>query len=171
MSIGKSWKQILLVAVFLFLLILLSSYNFKFNVRNGSANESNEVEGYSNAATNAGNIGQSEENVSDNVNAAEVAYTSPSQSTECFPRDRLKPDELLPKGANLKWAEGHPTGQGELSDKNFLTAGFQFGTDSVGGTLRNANRQLRSEIPNPQVDKWPILQSTIEPDLSRRPLE
>ena len=37
--------------------------------------------------------------------------------------------------------------------------------------LRNANLQLRSEPPNPQLKVSPWSQSTIEPDVNRRPLE
>ena len=37
--------------------------------------------------------------------------------------------------------------------------------------LRNANLQLRSEPPNPQVKVSPWLQTTIETDTNRRPLE
>ena len=45
------------------------------------------------------------------------------------------------------------------------------GVNTVGQTLRNANRQLRSEPPNPQVKVSPWLQTTIEADTNRRPLE
>ena len=38
-------------------------------------------------------------------------------------------------------------------------------------TLRNANMQLRSEPPNPQVKVSPWLQTTIEPDVNRKPME
>jgi hypothetical protein len=54
---------------------------------------------------------------------------------------------------------------------NFLTAGYHIGINTVGQTLRNANRQLRSEPLNPQVPVSPWLQTTIEPDTNRRPLE
>jgi hypothetical protein len=90
---------------------------------------------------------------------------------DCFPRDQLTPAELLPGDANSKWAQSVPAGQGELGDQNFLAAGFHIGVNTVGQTLRNANRQLRSEPPNPQVRVSPWLQSTIEPDTNRRPLE
>ena len=36
---------------------------------------------------------------------------------------------------------------------------------------RNSNLQLRSEPPNPQTQVSPWLNSTIEPDLIRRPLD
>ena len=94
-----------------------------------------------------------------------------SRPSDCFPKDQLTPGELLPGDANSKWSETVPTGQGELSDQNFLTAGYHVGVNTVGQTLRNANRQIRSEPPNPQVKVSPWLQTTIETDTNRRPLE
>ncbi len=90
---------------------------------------------------------------------------------DCFPKDQLTPAELLPADANSKWAQSVPSGQGELGDQNFLTAGYHIGVNTVGQTLRNANRQLRSEPLNPQQKVSPWLQTTIEPDVNRRPME
>jgi hypothetical protein len=91
---------------------------------------------------------------------------------DCFPRDRLSAEDLLPKdAANSKWAQVNPAGQGDISDQNFLSSGFHQGVDTIGGTLRNANLQLRSEPPNPRVVVSPWQQSSIEPDLNRRPFE
>ena len=90
---------------------------------------------------------------------------------DCFPKDQLTPGELLPGDANSKWAQSVPAGQGELGDQNFLTAGHHVGVNTVGQSLRNANRQIRSEPPNPQVKVSPWLQSTIEADTNRKPLE
>ena len=52
-----------------------------------------------------------------------------------------------------------------------LDAGFHVGVNTIGQSLRNANRQLRSEPPNPQVQVSPWQMSSIGPDLMRRPLE
>jgi hypothetical protein len=90
---------------------------------------------------------------------------------DCFPKDQLTPGELLPGDSSSKWAQSVPNNQGELGDQNFLTAGYHIGVNTVGQTLRNANRQLRSEPPNPQMKVSPWLQTTIEPDINRRPLE
>jgi hypothetical protein len=69
------------------------------------------------------------------------------------------------------WAEQNPMGNGSLKGKNFLSAGALIGVNTVGQTLRNANYQLRSEPPNPQVPVSVFLNSTIEPDVNRRSLE
>lgn len=91
--------------------------------------------------------------------------------SECYPKDVLSSVDLLPRDANSLWAQVNPSGQGSLADQNFLTAGYHIGINTVGQTLRNANRQLRSEPLNPQVKVSPWMQTTIEPDVNRRPLE
>ena len=91
--------------------------------------------------------------------------------SECYPKDVLSSVDLLPHDANSLWAQVSPSGQGSLADQNFLTSGFHIGINTVGQTLRNANRQLRSEPLNPQVKVSPWMQTTIDPDINRRPLE
>jgi len=90
---------------------------------------------------------------------------------ECYPKDVLTPQDLLPQDSNSTWAQTVPSGQGSLGDQNFLNAGFHVGINTVGQSLRNANLQLRSEPANPQLKVSPWLQSTIEPDVNRRALE
>lgn len=90
---------------------------------------------------------------------------------DCFPKDQLSPSELLPGSSDTQFALLNPDSQGELSDQNFLDAGYHTGINTVGQTLRNANYQVRSEPPNPQVKVSPWLQTTIEPDTNRKPLE
>jgi len=91
--------------------------------------------------------------------------------SECYPKNVLSSADLLPADANSLYAQVNPSGQGSLADQNFLTAGFHIGINTVGQTLRNANRQLRSEPLNPQVKVSPWMQTTIEPDINRKPLE
>jgi hypothetical protein len=95
----------------------------------------------------------------------------PERPKDCFPKDTLSADDLLPQDKYSKWAEVNPEGAGELKDRNFLEAGWHHGVNTVGQSLRNANYQLRSEPANPQVKVSPWLQSTIGPDVNRRPLE
>lgn len=89
----------------------------------------------------------------------------------CYPRDQLTPSELLPKDMNSVWAQQNPMGTGSLKGKNFLSAGALIGVNTVGQSLRNANYQLRSEPPNPQVPVSVFNNSTIEPDVNRRNFE
>ena len=91
--------------------------------------------------------------------------------SECYPKDTLTPQDLLPQDSNSTWAQTVPAGQGSLGDQNFLNAGFHVGINTVGQSLRNANLQLRSEPANPQMKVSPWLQSTIDPDANRKALE
>ena len=94
--------------------------------------------------------------------------------TSCYPQNTLKPEDLLPTGkskAATDFDNANPTGEGILKGVNFLDAGFHIGINTVGQSLRNANRQIRSEPPNPQVSVSPWLNTTIGPDLGRKPLE
>ena len=93
------------------------------------------------------------------------------RSESCFPKEQLGADDLLPKDDSSLWAQSNPSGEGSLNGKNFLQSGYHIGINTVGQTLRNANQQLRSEPPNPQVKVSPWLQTTIEPDLGRKPME
>jgi len=102
-----------------------------------------------------------------------VNYSSSSSSgTEsCAPRDKVTAEDLLPKdAANSKWAQVSPAGQGDVTDQNFLTAGYLVGVNTVGESLRNANYQLRSDPPIERVNVGPWQMSTIEGE-NRRYLE
>lgn len=90
----------------------------------------------------------------------------------CSPNSsNQNPADLLPKDTNSQWAQLNPAGKGDLANINLLKAGYHIGIDTVGQTLRNANLQIRSEPPNPQVNVGPWNLSTIEPDFMRVPLE
>ena len=100
-----------------------------------------------------------------------ASFGSAEAPAGCYPRDQLTPSELLPKDMNSIWAEQNPMGPGSLKGKNFLSAGALIGVNTVGQSLRNANLQIRSEPPNPQVPVSIFLQTTIGPDVSHRSLE
>ncbi len=103
---------------------------------------------------------------------APVPMAAAAKPAGCYPREQLNPMELLPADVNGQWAAVNPTGSGDIQGKNFLSAGALVGINTVGQSLRNPNYQLRSEPPNPQIPNVsPWLQSTITPDLQRRPLE
>ena len=113
------------------------------------------------------------ESSGNNTAPAQVQGLGRTPST-CYPQPALKAEDLLPKEDSEAIKEfniAKPAGDGILSGVNMLDAGFHVGVNTVGQSLRNANRQLRSEPPNPQVNVSPWLMSTIGPDLMRRPLE
>jgi hypothetical protein len=111
------------------------------------------------------------ESSSSSASLGAVPMAAAQKPQGCYPREQLNPSDLLPNDPNSQWAQVNPQGSGDIQGKNFLSAGALVGVNTVGQSLRNANYQLRAEPPNPQVQVGPWLQSTIEPDLQRRPLE
>lgn len=121
------------------------------------------------AGNNTGSTTENFANLSDYEGPS--GFGNAEQPAGCYPRDQLTPSELLPKDPNSVWAQQNPMGTGSLKGKNFLSAGALIGVNTVGQSLRNANYQLRSEPPNPQVPVSVFNQTTIEPDVNRRTLE
>ena len=107
----------------------------------------------------------------ENLGEGPAQFGNAEAPAGCYPRDQLTPSELLPKDPNSVWAQQNPMGTGSLKGKNFLSAGALIGVNTVGQSLRNANYQLRSEPPNPQVPVSVFNQTTIEPDINRRTME
>ena len=103
------------------------------------------------------------------INKYDLGNQDPSKTAQSISEkniDRVLPNDLLPlKGDDNSWLEL------QNNDNNLLQAGHHFGINTVGTTLRNANLSLRSEIPNPRIQVSPWQQSTIEPDITRKPLE
>ena len=91
--------------------------------------------------------------------------------SSCNKPNMQNPADLLPKDNNSQWAQLNPAGKGDLANINLLKAGYHIGIDTIGQTLRNANLQIRSETPNPQMSVGPWNQSTITPDFMRPSLE
>ena len=58
-----------------------------------------------------------------------------------------------------------------LANQVFLTPSGQAGTNLTLGSNKNQNKDLRAEPPNPVFTVSPWMNSTIYPDLTRRPLE
>lgn len=110
------------------------------------------------------------ENVAD-LMPSPMPFAEASKPANCYPKNQLAPQELLPNDPNSKWAQVNPMGSGDIAGKNFLNAGSLIGVNTVGQSLRNSSWDLRSEPPNPQIQVSPWMQSTIEPELQRRPLE
>ena len=104
------------------------------------------------------------------ASATGVQTSMPGIPSSCSQPNIQNPAELLPKDSNSQWAQLNPSGKGELANVNLLKAGYHIGIDTVGQSLRNANLQIRSEPPNPQLNVGPWNASTIEPDFMRPPL-
>jgi hypothetical protein len=129
-----------------------------------------------NIATNSANVeegfsGDSNVEGFETLNPAPVPLKDAEKPANCYPKDQINPQELLPNDPNSKWAQVNPMGQGDIAGKNYLSAGALIGVNTIGQSMRNANYQLRSDPPNPQVKVSIWNQSTIEPDINRRALE
>lgn len=83
----------------------------------------------------------------------------------------IQAGDLLPKDSNSQFQQLSPNGASGLENVNLLKAGYHSGIDTVGSSLRNSNLQVRSEPPNPTTKVSPWMNTTIEPDLMRVPLE
>lgn len=110
-------------------------------------------------------LGQNSESAS--INATTNTHGLPPS---CAKQEVVDPAELLPKGNN-EFSKLNPMGSGDLKNVSLLKAGWHIGINTVGQSLRNANLQLRSEPPNPQLNVGPWNQTTITTDMQRRPLE
>jgi hypothetical protein len=134
-----------------------------------SSNSVNENSSSSSNVSPAAPLGQNESysSVSGIGSPAAAAGLPPS----CSRQPVANPDELLPRDENSQWAQLNPRGVGDLNNVNLLQSGFWNGINTVGSSLRNANLQIRSEPPNPQSQVSPWMNTTIEPDMMRLPLE
>ena len=88
---------------------------------------------------------------------------------DCNVEKMIDPSELLPKDNNKYFNNMNPNGNGDLKNMNLITGVEKIGMSSQ--VLRNPNLQLRCEPPNPIKNVGPWMQTTIEPDLHRRPLD
>jgi hypothetical protein len=174
-SVKKLWNDyglagILLSIVVLYVLYMLFDYfmnkgAYGYERMTGAANKA-----YQNNVANSGAPKPAEDLQSGNevfssVNGAQASgYGLPSA---CNQPSVQNPADLLPKDTNSEWAQLNPAGKGDLANINLLKAGYHIGIDTVGQTLRNANLQIRSEPPNPQVNVGPWQNSTISADFMR----
>lgn len=105
---------------------------------------------------------------------APVADAPSSESAGGYAKQKVaNPSDLLPSDENSMWSALNPVAmnQGSVVMPDLLQAGYHIGLDTIGQTLRNANLQLRSDPIIPKSDVGPWMQSTIEPDIMRVPLE
>lgn len=140
-----------------------------------SGNSAQKKEGFSSLSTSSSNVepslplGQNESYSSVTGIGSPAAASSVQPS--CSRQSVANPEDLLPRDDNSQWAQLNPRGVGDLNNVNLLQAGLWNGINTVGSSLRNANLQIRSEPPNPQSQVSPWMNTTIEPDMMRLPLE
>lgn len=88
---------------------------------------------------------------------------------DCFPKDQLMASDLLPPEGGF--SESNPATQGQLMNRNLFESGHHGGLNTQLSSLKNANRQLRSDPEIPRLDVGPWHQSTYEADTNRRSFE
>ena len=182
------------VLIFVLLVLLIVKPNgimsfFEGNSNNNNNNNNNSAannkaaSNRTNSAANSNRVNRSNNGASpkvmaslplgDNEQFASVSGIA-TPTRQCYPQNTLKPDYLLPKDKKNdvnNFTKDYPVSEGILKGVNFLESGYQVGVNTVGQSLRNSNQQLRSEPANPQVNVSPWQNTTIGPDLARRPLE
>ena len=176
-SLKKLWSDYGIGAIIVLLIVAYGVYMFAdyLGAKGLPGYESNSQMDHQYKNTNASYsesvkasepMGQNE----DFASANGVQTSMPGSSSSNKPNIQ-NPAELLPKDSNSQWAQLNPSGKGELANLNLLKAGYHIGIDTIGQSLRNANLQIRSEPPNPQMAVSPWNQTTISPDMQRVPLE
>jgi len=169
--------SIIILIVVLYIIYLLYKYISSKNNFGLEFIENNTNNAYGNKPmrkqTNAGGVKPSEPLGQNEVFASVSGIQTSTQGIppSCNMQNITNPSELLPKDTNSDWAKLNPSGQGYMANINLLKAGYNIGIDTIGSSLRNANQQIRSEPPNPQLNVGPWNQSTIAPDFLRVPLE
>ena len=148
--------------------------NVAHNVENVAHNVENAVENvahnvHPNNSANVVEHFESSNNGGNNQNGGNVNENG-NNNGSVNNNNNLNSQNLLPEGDTL-FSNVNPSNNGGVINASLLNAGHHIGVNTQGCSLRNANRGLRSEPPNPQTQVSPWLQTTICPDLYRKPLE
>lgn len=81
---------------------------------------------------------------------------------------QIKPQDLLPISDEVRRFTETPA-DADKDGKNFLSAGYNVGVNTVSSSLKNANLQIRSDPFIPRTETGPWNQSTImSSDLTNR---
>jgi hypothetical protein len=175
-SLKKLWNDYGVVGVLIAIIVLYGLYMLYNNLLSkGSAGSEMMHQNRPRAYNNSSPSGPQPAQESGNEVYSSVGGSSQPSGmglpSSCTKGSSQSPSDLLPKDTNSQWAQLNPAGKGDLANINLLKAGYHIGIDTIGQTLRNANLQIRSEPPNPQLYVGPWNQSTITPDFMRPPLQ
>jgi len=170
-------KQLIVISLFVMAGICvyqqMCKSNDTFKVSSQNSNGVNSILGN----TTQGNATQGNAARNGIRNSANMGIPQPSQqiNNSCNVPQKLTASDLLPKGGFSdevnNFANIHNDSINHKNINFLLDPKMKIGVDTVGQTLRNANLQLRSEPPNPQVIVSPWSNTTISPDNNRKPLE
>ena len=180
-NLQKTMKAHHLLALLGLIVVICSMHKYSTSKSSPSDGFNSEKHNAVPTSKNHVNGGNSSMNVAQPANPAgqnevyssvsDINTSSHGLPPSCSRENVSDPSELLPKDTNSQWAQLNPAGAADFKNVNLLKAGYNIGVDTVGSSLRNANLQVRSEPPNPTSTVSPWMNTTIEPDLMRAPLE
>jgi hypothetical protein len=164
--------------------VVLGYVLYTYSLRKGSSKDSMKNSGSSSNSTSLPPVPTLSQNVPTGGNVEpSVAFnqmdsyatvagveTTNNYSGKGVSKAVMDPAELLPRDENSEWAKLNPVSTGDLMNVSLLKAGWNHGVNTVGQSLKNANLQLRPDPTIPQMSVGPWNNSTIEPDINRRPL-
>lgn len=187
-SLFQEHKIALLIIVLLFICIALY-FTFFVSGTNIEPELPEEIESFSNNNMSFHPINlesQDERTTLDNIdndgnnnnnNNSETMVLNQSSSLSTLPdipsRQTMNPSELLPNDKEMNaWLATNPSVDNKLDNQNNLIDSKQFiGIQTKGQSNKNPEMSFRASIPIPKKDVSPWMQSTIEPDLTRRGFE
>ena len=165
--------KVLILVIFLVLVIGLSMYSGtkrnKYDAMTSGYTASSSY-GPDNATSSVSTTESTPASVSEPTLLSE-SFDAPNSSDASVASPVTASPDLLPLDQNSQWASLNPVASGNIATPDLLQAGYNIGLDTIGQTLRNANLQLRSDPIIQKQNIGPWMQSTIEPDLGRVPLE
>ena len=166
---GKNFLNIILLLGLIVVAAVLIRYNSnKSSTKDSMTGSNTNVATRNTNSTPSEIVGANESGENPFMSVNGIASQTPQNS--CNTQPALNPSDLLPNDKNSEWANINPASN-DLKNLNLLNHNQLIGINTVGSSLRNANLQLRSEIPNPQDAVGPWMISTIEPDLRQNTLE
>jgi hypothetical protein len=160
-------------AIYLIYRFIVRTNGSKDSMQSGHLTKAQEIQARQDASGGNG-VAQAADPMGENEQFAAVQGVQGQAAglpPSCNSGASLQAGDLLPKDSNTQFQQLSPSGSGGLENVNLLKAGYHSGIDTVGSSLRNANLQVRSEPPNPTSKVSPWMNTTIEPDLMRVPLE
>jgi hypothetical protein len=101
--------------------------------------------------------------------AKDIPYANyiPGKQRKMRDVDKFNAEALLPKEKNKDWFDD-PYESTSIKNTHLINIYRPIGVNTIQTTLKNSNRQIRSEFPNPKTKISPWMNSSIEPDTNIR---
>jgi len=109
-------------------------------------------------------------NPNDETDGRYATYESKQNRKKLTSEEIYDIDKYLPKELHDDWFEVMPEPIG-VKNRHLINVARPVGANTISGSLRNANYDLRASPPCPKFTVSPWLQSSIEPDTNIKPFE